>query len=262
MKTRVITAIIMISVLLPLIFLKNEVPLEIVGALFVLLATYEYVRLAKASKIYFGLNLLVYGIFTYYVYPNFDVTLLPLIKVLVGLFIVFTFYTVFRDGTLKKWFNPIVNIFYIGLGVANLIVINQTGYMLLIYLLIVISMTDTFAYLFGVRFGKHRLAPTISPKKSVEGAVAGVVFGVIFGVAYYYIFNLDFSMLFNRSLFFLIIMSAAISIVGQMGDLFASKIKRFHNVKDFGDLFPGHGGILDRFDSLLLSGMILMLLIY
>lgn len=262
MKTRVITAAVLIVLLVPLLFLKNEVPLEMVGAVFVLLATFEYTRLAKASKIYFGLNLLTYGAYIYYVYPNFDVTLLPVLKVLVGLFVAFALYTVVRDSELKKWFNPIINILYIGVGVANLIMINQIGVSLLIYLVLVISMTDTFAYIFGVRFGKHRLAPTISPKKSVEGAVAGTIFGVIFGVSYYYIFNIDFPMLFERSLFFLIIMSFGISVIGQMGDLFASKIKRFHGVKDFSNIFPGHGGVLDRFDSLLLSSMFLMLLVF
>lgn len=262
MKTRLLTAIVMIVILIPLLFLKTQVPLEIAGAIFVLVATYEYTRLAKASNIYYGINLLVYGLYIYYVYPNFDVTLLPVLKGLVGLFVAFAFYVVFKDGELKRWFNPIVNLFYIGIGIPNLIVINQTGVYLLIYLVLVISMTDTFAYIFGVRFGKHKLAPTISPKKSIEGAVAGTVFGVLFGVAYYYIFNIDFPMLFNKSLWFLIVMSGSISIVGQMGDLFASKIKRFHGVKDFGNLFPGHGGVLDRFDSLLLSGMILMLLVY
>lgn len=262
MKTRLITAAIMIVVLVPLLFIKTQLPLEILGGLFVLVATFEYVRLAKASKVYYGINLLVYIGAILFVSPNFDPLLLPILKTIVGLFIAFVFFIVFQDGKLKKWFNPIVNVMYIGFGIANLILINQTGVLLLIYLVLVISMTDTFAYIFGVRFGKHRLAPTISPKKSVEGAVAGTVFGILFGVVYYYVFNIDFPMLFDRSILFLIIMSGSISIVGQMGDLFASKIKRFYDVKDFGNVFPGHGGVLDRFDSLLLAGMILMLLVY
>lgn len=262
MKRRVLTAVVVLGILIPLLFIKNQIPLELLGAVFVLVATFEYIRLAKVSKIYYGTNLLAYGSFIYFVYPNFDTTYLLILKVVIGLFVLFAVITVLRDKKLNVFFTPIVNTLYIGVGIANLIIINQTGVTLLMYLLIVITMTDTFALLIGVKYGKHRLAPTISPKKSIEGAVAGAVFGTLFGVGFCYIFNIEFPMLFAKNLWFVAFMSLSISSIGQIGDLFASKIKRFYNVKDFGTLFPGHGGVLDRFDSLLLSGLILMLLIY
>jgi len=119
-------------------------------------------------------------------------------------------------------------------------------------LLILIAMvtavgTDTFAYFIGVTFGKHKLIPRISPNKSVEGAVAGYIGGfamlVCLGLVYRKVTGLDIRMIHFY------ILGAVLPIVGQLGDLVASLVKRFFGLKDFGNIFPGHGGVLDRFDS-------------
>jgi len=107
--------------------------------------------------------------------------------------------------------------------------------------------TDTFAYLFGSAFGKRKLCPNISPKKSVEGAVAGYVFGFLSIVLIgFFAQKLIGSTI---EIIHFIILGAILPILVQFGDLFASLIKRFFGVKDYGNLFPGHGGILDRMDS-------------
>lgn len=116
-----------------------------------------------------------------------------------------------------------------------------------IYLVLVFIMafaTDTFAYLVGITMGRHKLIPSISPKKSVEGAIGGVVGAVILGCTWlnYNDFKLDV-----LTIIFLIFTS----ISSQLGDLIASKIKRVAEIKDYGNIFPGHGGVLDRFDSIL-----------
>lgn len=116
-----------------------------------------------------------------------------------------------------------------------------------IYLVLVFIMafaTDTFAYLVGITMGRHKLIPSISPKKSVEGAIGGVVGAVILGCTWlnYSDFKLDV-----LTVIFLIFTS----ISSQLGDLIASKIKRVAGIKDYGNIFPGHGGVLDRFDSIL-----------
>ena len=116
-----------------------------------------------------------------------------------------------------------------------------------IYLVLVFIMafaTDTFAYLVGITMGRHKLIPSISPKKSVEGAIGGVVGAVILGCTWlnYNDFKLDVI-----TIIFLIFTS----ISSQLGDLIASKIKRVAGIKDYGNIFPGHGGVLDRFDSIL-----------
>jgi len=106
-------------------------------------------------------------------------------------------------------------------------------------------MTDTFAMLIGCLIGKHKLIPDVSPKKSVEGSIAGSLVATIIASIYYY--NVVTS---GINLIVLIVMTLILSVLGQLGDLFFSKIKRENEIKDFSNLMPGHGGILDRFDSM------------
>ena len=105
--------------------------------------------------------------------------------------------------------------------------------------------TDSFAYIFGNLFGKHKLAPKISPNKSVEGAIGGIFGAVVISMLYIYLFYEIDKIHIN------ILIIIICSITGQCGDLLASRIKRYTGVKDFGKLMPGHGGILDRFDSVI-----------
>ena len=109
--------------------------------------------------------------------------------------------------------------------------------------------SDTFAYLIGKKFGKHKLTP-ISPKKTVEGAIGGIVGALLFSLIY----TIGMNNLMNLSINYLhiAIVTFVLAIIGEIGDLAASGIKRYCGVKDFSDLLPGHGGMLDRIDSLLL----------
>lgn len=126
-------------------------------------------------------------------------------------------------------------------------------------------LTDTCAYFIGCKFGKHKLCPKISPKKSVEGAIAGVVGGGLAFVVYGLIVNTFFSQLLGGGhmhigkLFALGIIAAVMS---EIGDLVASSIKRQFNIKDFGAILPGHGGILDRCDSIILVAPTIFLFLY
>lgn len=114
-------------------------------------------------------------------------------------------------------------------------------------------MSDTWAYFVGSRFGKHKLAPKISPKKSVEGAVGGVFGTALFCVVTYFI--CDYTCFRNDTLnVWMVILGAIIlAVLGMCGDLSASVIKRNFGEKDFGNIFPGHGGVLDRIDSFLVT---------
>lgn len=107
--------------------------------------------------------------------------------------------------------------------------------------------TDTCAYFSGVFFGKHKLVPQISPKKTIEGSVGGVIGLCIILSAYVLIVSNIMNI--NANLINTIIIGLICGIVSQFGDLCASIIKREHNIKDFGNLIPGHGGVMDRFDS-------------
>ena len=119
--------------------------------------------------------------------------------------------------------------------------------------------SDTCAYLVGVMIGKHKLAPVLSPKKSIEGAVGGVagaaLVGALFG-AY-----LDNVLLLENFAVILAIVGGVGSVISQVGDLAASAIKRNHEIKDYGKLIPGHGGIMDRFDSVIFTAPITYFLI-
>jgi len=108
-------------------------------------------------------------------------------------------------------------------------------------------MGDTGAYFIGSRFGKHKLIPKVSPKKSVEGAIGGLLLSGLTAILLTYFFKLPFSTWF--ALFF----GICIGIAGQLGDLIESAFKRAGGYKDSGNLLPGHGGFLDRIDSLILG---------
>lgn len=110
--------------------------------------------------------------------------------------------------------------------------------------------SDTCAYVFGVAFGKHKMAPVLSPKKSVEGAVGGVLGAALLGFAYACIFRNDITSVIDPRIVYPIVCAAG-SLIAMTGDLAASAIKRNHDIKDYGTLIPGHGGIMDRFDSVI-----------
>lgn len=122
-------------------------------------------------------------------------------------------------------------------------------------------LTDTFAYFFGSRFGKHKLAPKISPKKSVEGAVAGVIGTTVVTVITYFICDKFFFHIDTINLLTVIVAVAVMCVLGMLGDLSASVIKRNYGEKDFGTLFPGHGGVLDRIDSFLFTAPVLYVIV-
>ena len=115
---------------------------------------------------------------------------------------------------------------------------------------------DTCAYCVGMLLGKHKMAPKLSPKKSVEGAVGGVVGAALLGVLYAALVN-HFAPGTDASLLGYAIVCAVGGAISQVGDLAASAIKRNHDIKDYGKLIPGHGGILDRFDSVIFTAPII-----
>ena len=137
------------------------------------------------------------------------------------------------------------------------------GIFLIIFACFCAWLTDIFAYFVGSKFGKHKLCPKISPKKSVEGAVGGVVGAVALNVILLFVFKkFFFESGTGLSYASVIVMSICLSVVSMFGDLAASTIKRNFGIKDFGKLLPGHGGIMDRCDSLLFVFPVLYSLVY
>ncbi|KMK77244.1 phosphatidate cytidylyltransferase [Alkalihalobacillus pseudalcaliphilus] len=147
---------------------------------------------------------------------------------------------------------------YVGFGFHYLLMtreIADVGMWLVFFVLLLIWTTDSGAYFIGRAFGKHKLWPDISPKKTIEGAIGGIISAIALGTAFYMIFP----QLFESYFIALLVMLVA-STFGQLGDLVESALKRHYSVKDSGTVLPGHGGILDRFDSLIYVMPILHLL--
>lgn len=119
--------------------------------------------------------------------------------------------------------------------------------------------SDTCAYLAGVMIGRHKLAPVLSPKKSVEGSIGGIVGAALVGALFGY--YLDSVLGVNQFVFLLPVVGGVGSVISQIGDLAASAIKRNYDIKDYGKLIPGHGGIMDRFDSVIFTAPITYFLI-
>lgn len=152
------------------------------------------------------------------------------------------YYIIKRNVELSDIAVTFFSVFYIPFLLQHIIYLRDSIHVWLIFL--IAWGTDTFAYVFGMLFGKHKLCPKLSPKKTIEGSLGGIIGSM--GLTYLFVryFKLE-----PYSIYLLI--SFFGSIIAQIGDLTASKIKRMTGIKDFGFIMPGHGGVLDRFDSIL-----------
>lgn len=144
----------------------------------------------------------------------------------------------------------IFGFFYVGVLLSMICFIRENSLKLSWLPFIIAFGSDTGAYFVGSKLGKHKLAPILSPKKSIEGAVGGVLtVAVLSGIYGYFITDIVGIM----PLLLLVIGSSVGAVLSQYGDLAASSIKRYTGIKDYGKLMPGHGGVLDRFDSVLFT---------
>lgn len=168
-------------------------------------------------------------------------------------------YQIFRDQVNFAFLSVasiLLGVVYIGWAFGYHLIllrdISGIGRGLIFFLLVTIWLGDTAAYLFGKWLGTHKLRPTISPRKTIEGTIAGLVCGMLGGVGVWSFFLKD-ALSFPHAL----VLGVLLGIVGQLGDLSESIIKRSADVKDSGQLIPGHGGLLDRCDSLIFSAPVL-----
>ena len=149
-----------------------------------------------------------------------------------------------KDSTysLNDAFFMIGTILLLGVSFNTLILVRMLSLEKFIFLILIFILTDTFAYIGGKLFGKHKLIPSVSPGKTIEGTVIGTVVGT-FGACIFYHYLIK-AITIKVGLGILVL-----SVLGQLGDLIFSKLKRENEIKDFSNLIPGHGGILDRLDS-------------
>jgi phosphatidate cytidylyltransferase len=228
-----------------------------------LISFYEFYRLAKNKganvNFYIGICAILFLMFNGYLHL-FDAYSFLLIVIVVTALI-----ELFRNNgsAIINIGTTLLGIFYIGLFSVALLDIREfypfvgdlylRGGFLIISILTTIWICDSAAYFAGLSLGKHKLFPRVSPKKSWEGAVFGFVFAILTMILAHFLV-LDFLSL-NEA----IILGIIIGIIGQIGDLIESLLKRDAKVKDSSSLIPGHGGVFDRFDSLLFSAPVILL---
>jgi phosphatidate cytidylyltransferase len=145
-------------------------------------------------------------------------------------------------------------VYFLGLSFGNIISLRDSNIVKCIYIFIIAFITDTYAYIGGSLIGRHKLTE-ISPKKTIEGSVVGTVMGTVIGSVYYY------NMVGGVTIFQVIVLSLVLTILSEMGDLLFSSIKRYFEKKDYSNLIPGHGGVLDRFDSVIYVSLGLSLIL-
>lgn len=253
MTKRIVSAVILIAVLLPFLIIGGT-PFVILMSVLGVLGLYELLKVRGNVKKKFPvvMRILAYLMTVFLIVNNASSIDLQydldyrLVSAIIFLFLV---PMVFINNSKKYNLNDALflvgSVVFIGLSFNLLTVIRNFNVAYIIYLLLITTMTDSFALFTGMFIGKHKLAPEISPKKTIEGAIGGSLMGTIVATAFY-------TTVINSSipLVFVILITLALTVVGQIGDLAFSAIKRYYGQKDFSDLIPGHGGILDRFDSL------------
>lgn len=145
-------------------------------------------------------------------------------------------------------------VYFLGLSFGNIIYLRDTNIAKCVFIFIIAFIADTYAYIGGSLIGKHKLT-SISPNKTVEGSLIGIIMGVLIGAVYYY------NVVGGISFALVIVLCIFLTILSEIGDLIFSSIKRFFNKKDYSNLIPGHGGILDRFDSVIYVSLGLSLIL-
>ena len=261
MKKRIISAVIMILVFIPFLVLGGNFYL-VLGSVLGILSLWELIRLEKHIPAYMQfLSYMICLLLILYQHDSLEYVDIINYPIIVSLFFIYSF-SIIINGDLKKytykdciWLLGIT--LMIGLMFNSFIKLRFIGLYEVIYCLLIATVTDTFALFGGKMFGKTKLCKDISPNKTIEGSIVGTIVGTIVG-SLFYIFLIG-----NRSIWIIVLLTFILSIFGQFGDLFFSSIKRNHKIKDFSNVIPGHGGILDRLDSLLfvIVGYLLYILI-
>lgn len=254
MKTRIISAIVLIAIFVPLIIIGG-IPFSITVGIVSALAFKEVIDLRKKEKDIpslikvVGIGCLLLLIFLSHndYLLNLGLSYKALGLISLTLLIPTIFFKDTNRYTTKDAFYLMGWTLVLGIFFNSLIVLVNYNVLYLVFLLLITTLNDAFALIFGKLIGKHKLIPSVSPNKTWEGSICGCIVGTFVAVMFYInILNPQVGLLK------IILVVLLLSVMGQIGDLVFSKIKREAKIKDFSNLIPGHGGVLDRFDSLIL----------
>ena len=296
MKKRLITGIVLLAVLIPLLIIDVLLPVfQVVAAAFVCIGAWEMIKLYEHGKkfnIAIKIVIMISALLTYLsgltIWTELTEQLQldqSLVKITIDSKIGFALLMIAISLQLSllvfsKEFDAndigksLASSFYVGFGVASLLALRILGVRFIAYLFMTTILTDVFAYVFGMLFGKHKMIERISPKKTWEGAIGGTIVATIAASLFAFLYGQlfpggDLNTIFdnftqgtqsNPVLLYILIFFVTLitSIAGQIGDLVASRLKRTYDVKDFSNIFPGHGGFLDRFDSAIFASLVLL----
>ncbi|MCM1115185.1 MAG: phosphatidate cytidylyltransferase [Clostridium sp.] len=275
MKQRVITAVCLLAILALVVWQINTPVLVIVVAFLSAVASGEIMKCANVQNTFIKVVGMIFSACT----PFFAsakalvpwvgadtwsvvIDYVPNIVYVIALCLVFLLamlkgyaFTTFEDVTVSVFASVAVPYgFSIFIRLRDMYDNAQFGVYLIFFALICALATDSGAQLTGMAFGKHKMSPNISPKKTVEGAFGGIIFSLILNAVAIVIYNKVADVALSKSMITVLLVACLpISFMGMMGDLSASVLKRNFGVKDFGKIFPGHGGVMDRMDSSLFT---------
>lgn len=250
LKQRVITAVVALIIFIPIIYLGGTL-IEIAALVLAGVAMSEVLIMKKILLVSPEAIISILGTL-FLVAPKDWMNSLPDQINTPFMFILFVLALMLRVVFSRNRFNfddagvLSLTMLYIGFGFNMFVQARSIGLAMLMYLLLIVWSTDSGAYLIGRKIGKTKLAPQISPNKTWEGSVGGTLVAIVVGIIF------SATAMIHYGLITTVFMTMFLSIAGQLGDLIESSLKRFYGVKDSGKILPGHGGILDRFDSLLL----------
>lgn len=255
MKKRIISAVVLLMILIPLIIIGSwpfRLAVGIVGFLSYkeICNLYDYPLSVKILG-FIALMIIIYGNIS----PdyNIDFKVISLAALLIYLPIII--YQVKGKYTMDDAFKFFGFIFIVGISLYTIILVRNINLTYFLFMVLTPIFTDTFAYVGGMLIGKHKVTQ-LSKKKSLEGYITGSVMGTFMMFMYYITFIGN-----NINMLLLILVILLLTVVAQLGDLVFSAIKRQYNIKDFSNLIPGHGGVLDRIDSQIFVAITFMIFI-
>jgi phosphatidate cytidylyltransferase len=259
LRTRVITAVVALAIFIPLILIGSW-PLTIAALALGVVAMGEITTMKKMFVTSFPALISFLGVCLVIAPANWlnwlpsGINRWEAFYILVILLLLYTVFAKqrfsFDDAGVLT-----LGMLYIGFGFNAFIAARGIGFTTLLYGMLVVWITDSGAYLIGRQIGKHKLAPKVSPNKTWEGSIGGTLSAVIILAIYLHFFPVGY-----HNYWLMVLATLFLSIMGQFGDLIESALKRYYGVKDSGKILPGHGGILDRFDSMLLVMPLMQLL--
>lgn len=253
MKTRILSAIIALPIVIFPLYLGGWLT-SVLILVAISIGLWEFNRAFKMEEgfIYFLQLLLTLGLFILQYSRRLEYILISLVLMIILSFI---YYIIrYPKVELQTVFIGLIGYFYISVMMSHIVLVrnmDQYGHILIWLILLISFGSDTFAYFTGVFLGKHKLAPKLSPNKTIEGAIGGILGSGILTTLYTFFLAYTETNIELHHFIGFALMGIVGSIFGQFGDMTASAMKRVTKIKDFGTLIPGHGGIVDRMDSII-----------